>query len=100
MGTEKGAGKVSINVFDLNHFFTDQSSIPLLVCTTLNSFPTDTFPPCPPFPDLLTPWELKSLEGWVRLLSLRPDQVVLCCIRVGGLILSGVCCQVSGSVSE
>jgi hypothetical protein len=47
-----------------------------------------------------TPCGLKSLKGWVLLLSLRPDQAVLCCICVRGLISAGVCCLVGGSVSE
>jgi hypothetical protein len=36
----------------------------------------------------------------VHLLSLRPDQAVLYCIFVGGLISAGLCCLVGGSVSE
>jgi hypothetical protein len=36
----------------------------------------------------------------VHLLSLRPDQAILCCICVGGLISPGVCCLVGGPVSE
>ena len=36
----------------------------------------------------------------MHLLSLRPDQTVLCCICGGGLISANVCCLVGGSVSE
>ena len=36
----------------------------------------------------------------MHLLSLRPNQTVLCCICVGGLGPAHVCCLVGGSVSE
>jgi hypothetical protein len=36
----------------------------------------------------------------VGLLSLRPDQVVFCCICIRGFISAGACCLVGGSVSE
>jgi hypothetical protein len=36
----------------------------------------------------------------MHLLLLRPDQVVLCCICVRGLVSAGVCCLVGDSVSE
>jgi hypothetical protein len=36
----------------------------------------------------------------VSVLSLRPDQAVLCCVCVGGLGPASVCCLVGGLVSE
>ena len=41
-----------------------------------------------------------SLLRQVHLLWLNPDPAVLCCICVGGLISTGVCCLVSGPVPE
>ena len=34
------------------------------------------------------------------LLSLKPDQAVLCCICIGGLISASICCLDSGSVTQ
>jgi hypothetical protein len=57
---------------------------------------------CPSFltpPDLPTHWGSKPLKSYMFLLSLSPDQKVLCCMWVRGPISAGVCCLVDGSVS-
>jgi hypothetical protein len=41
-----------------------------------------------------------SLLGVRLFLSLRPDQVVLCCMYVRGLISARVCCLIGGSVHQ
>ena len=43
---------------------------------------------------------VSSYLGLVHLLSLRPDQAVLCCICVRGLISASVCCLVGSQGSR
>lgn len=51
-------------------------------------------------PDLPMTRAPKSLYGSVNLLSLRPDQAVICCICARGLGPTSVRCWVGSSVSE
>jgi hypothetical protein len=85
--------------------------VPLLVYPPSQPLPISyLFPSCllenvpklyvPTSPDLPTFWGLKSLKDLVHILSLRPDQTVLCCIYARGLISACVYCLVGGSVSE
>jgi hypothetical protein len=89
----------------LNHFYSPVTIL-LLVCplTFPHLMPPHLSPrgcprtPASTPPNFSTPWELKPLK--VLLLSLRPDQAVLCCICVRGLRAASVCCLVDSSVSE
>lgn len=65
----------------------------------LNCLQEDVPTPFTP-PDLPSPLGLKSLEGYVFLLSQRSNRAVLCHIWVVGLISTSICLLVGGSVIE
>ena len=58
------------------------------------------YSPNPPLTGILTPWGLKSMEGWVHFLLLRLDHAVLFSTCVRDIISTGVSCLVCSSVSE
>jgi hypothetical protein len=96
-------------IFIFNFFFLQTSHYPppglalhssLSHCSSTLSTRGCPPPSHPILPGLPMSWDLKSFEDLVHNLSLKPDQGVLCCRCVRGLILASACCLVGGSISE
>ena len=94
----RGCCCLFVGFFTIKSLPSSQPALPKFLNPFPPSLDSKRMPPPPVRP--LYPWGLKSPGLVSCLLPLRPDHALRCCISVGGLISTGVCCLFGGSVSE